>query len=262
MITKIQKNSDVLTFLKSYEFEHLNVLNYLEYAPHAEIFTLNSDVKRGIVVRMVDDGSESEEYEEEGFFVASQDAEFLLAFWDSLSAGEKFFSGVPEKATEIFYSISEALWKSPCFVFVYDESCKKDIASKAYNSVYADDFLRINDVEIVDNHYTYQHEGSDDAIREAILTLDSSCVRIDGELAAWCLVHAEDGTLGPLYTMEAHRRKGLAEIVTARLVGKLVSSGKMPFMHIVKDNVASLKMIEKLPFKHSHNVAFFGMKKS
>jgi len=261
MIKIIKQNPAVLEQLQRGGLVHLNVLNYLEYAPDADVLTFDEDLGRGVIVRFVDD--ENSEYDDEGYFVATDDEEFLAAFWDGLAPGEKFFSGVPHEAAEILKgkSDNEALWYNPCYTYAYDPSTTDAHCAPLHDSEHPDDYLRINDVPVVDEFYTYRYEGSEDDFREAVLTLDNSCVRIDGELAAWCLVHVGDGSLGPLYTMEAHRRKGLAELVSARLFDKLAKKGKTPYMHIVKSNEASLKMAKKLQLKYSHDATFFGLKK-
>ena len=92
--------------------------------------------------------------------------------------------------------------------------------------------------------------------------MDSSCVRIEGELAAWCLVHSDDGTLGPLFTKEKFRRQGLAELVSADLINKLVAKDIIPYLHIVEDNDPSLRLITKLEgMRHTHDCLWFGVVK-
>lgn len=258
MIKICKQNPAVLDALKAGGTVYLNAINYLEHAPDADVITFDGDVSRGVIVRYDDD---EDSHDDEGFYLATHDEEFLTAFWNWLEPGEKFFSGAPKQAAEFLMTLSEPKWKSPCTTHVFDFDADKSILEEACKSEYEDDFLRINDLEIVDAHYTYRDEHSHESIRKSILDRDSSCIRIDGELAAWCLVHVEDGTLGPLYTMEAHRGKSLGMVVSARLLKKLTQKGKVPHVHVVHGNEASLQMMKKLPYKYSHDCIWFGLNK-
>jgi len=89
--------------------------------------------------------------------------------------------------------------------------------------------LTLEDAEEIDEYYNFRSDYSLQSFRENITLRDSTCVRIDGELAAWCCVHAEDNSMGPLFTKEAYRGRGLALIVSLRLMEKLTLANSKQF---------------------------------
>ena len=52
-----------------------------------------------------------------------------------------------------------------------------------------------------------------------------------------------------LHTLEEHRRRGYAALVTEYLTKRVAQSGFVPFVHIVVDNDASHKFFESMGFK-------------
>ncbi|MCL2168454.1 MAG: GNAT family N-acetyltransferase [Defluviitaleaceae bacterium] len=251
MIKRIKQGIAVVEQLRRGGVVNMNVLNYLEYEPNADILVFNDDLSRGLIVKFPD---------EEGYFVATNDGEFLSQFWSELDAGDKFFVCVPRLAAEVLISLSQGktIWKSPCKTFIYDPEGQWNIVD---DGKFPEAEMTLDDVLVVDEFYTYQNEGSAELFKKAVDAGYYSCVKADGEPVAWLLTHVEDGSLGPLYVKESHRGHKLGELVTSRLVKKLVKKGKTPFLHIVETNTAALGMLQKLPFKYTHDVVWFGLKK-
>eukprot|EP01034_Spumella_vulgaris_P023343 gene23343-29556_t len=93
-------------------------------------------------------------------------------------------------------------------------------------------------------------------------TPTSSTVR-DSQLVAWCLTYRY-GAIGMLYTLEEHRKKGLANAVVRELLSRSSSShshGAPPFCYIESSNEASQRLFcGQLGFaRHSH-VLWVGLK--
>ncbi|MCL2575529.1 MAG: GNAT family N-acetyltransferase [Defluviitaleaceae bacterium] len=254
MIQKIHKNSAVLKYLQRDGLINQNILSYLEYDKNAEILTFSGDVERGIIVAQKIYADDAD------FMIATIDEEFLRTFWEYLPNGDCFFTGVAKSYYDAFISVSGTVPTSQnlCKVYTYNGGgVFKFIDSLEYE----DDVLNDKDADIVHEFYPYQHEESFAQIRRNIAEFDTSCIRIDDELVSWCLMH-EDGSLGPFYTKEAHRRKGLGELVSARLIQKLVKKDKTPFVHIVYDNTNPLALVEKhSEMEYTHDCVWFTVKK-
>lgn len=67
------------------------------------------------------------------------------------------------------------------------------------------------------------------------------------ELIAFGMTH-DEGSIGVLHVMENYRRQGLGRFVTKALTVQKLKNGQIPFMHIEKDNKASLAMAKSLGF--------------
>ena len=244
----VKQNNEIIEFLQRDRRVNLNALSYLAYNPDADVYIYGC-AANGVII-----GVEGRSF----FFAAKYNRNLFDAFWESLSPGHKIFSGVPISVADMMLEGREPIWQSPCKVFFYngeiqiaDSSLKLEIGN-----------LTAEDAEEVDEYYTYRSESSVRRLRESIEMMDSACIRIDGRLASWCLVHAEDGSLGPLYTKEEFRGKGLAEAVVTHLIKKLAAKNVTAYAQIVEDNAPSLALIKKLGcFDYSHDCLWFGLDK-
>lgn len=70
---------------------------------------------------------------------------------------------------------------------------------------------------------------------------------------SWILQYSHGG-MSNLYTLDTHRRQGLAMVVTAALCQLILDDGSdiPPCCNIVENNTASIKMFEKLGFVYSN----------
>ncbi|MGM0420300.1 MAG: GNAT family N-acetyltransferase [Bacillota bacterium] len=121
------------------------------------------------------------------------------------------------------------------------------------------DYLTKDDAEIVDHHYTYQSEDdtSYDYIKKAIQERPSAVVRDEeGNPLSWAILR-DDGSMGIAYTREEYRRRGLAEAVNMELLKRTIDFGLIPYVHIVKDNRASLSLADELGFIRYGEVVWF-----
>ena len=85
-------------------------------------------------------------------------------------------------------------------------------------------------------------------------------VRTDDELVSWVLTQ-NDGAIGVLYTAEAHRGKGLARSMIARLVRRYCEDGAEcpPFAFILDDNTKSQRVFFTLGFEKVASVVWTGI---
>ena len=249
MITKSIQNSEIIRYLEQDTYTNLNILNYLQYNRDADVYLSRNDPDRGVIV-----GDKAQDF----FFLATDCLDFLAGFWALLPPGDKCFSAVPKPIALAFCRDKDVQWQSPCRTYVL-----KGAFERPSHLPYADESLTLEDAEEVDRYYTFRSEDSIHFMRENISLRESACIRIDGELAAWCTVHAEDGSMGPLYTKEAYRGRGLAHIVLLRLMDKLIANGvTRPYAHIAENNTAPLRLIEKIPgMAYNHDCIWFGVGK-
>ncbi|MCL2853157.1 MAG: hypothetical protein FWE20_09020 [Defluviitaleaceae bacterium] len=248
MITRTNANNHVIKFLEADKHTNLNILGYLDYDRRADIYLYGGDMEKGVII-----GSAEQDF----FFVATENQYFIDEFWKSLPSGFKIFSAVPAQTALIFEQSYGFAWCNPCKAYVFTGK-----SEPFENSEYKHEALTADDIEEVYYYYTFKEEVPIDPIRENILTKDSSCIRVNGELAAWCMVHAEDGSMGPIYTKEEYRRLGLAKIITSRLIGKLLAKNIVPYVQIISDNAASLSMIKDFEMmEYSHDCVWFGIDK-
>jgi GNAT superfamily N-acetyltransferase len=256
MIQIIKQNDEIIKYLQGDRRVNFNVLSYLTCDKEANVFIYGGNIENGIIA-----GNASSRLH----FIATYNRDFLKAYWKLLPAGHKIFSGVPKPIADIFIEDKEPVWQSLCKVFIYDGITQ--FAESA--SDFAIEPLTADDAEEVDKYYTYRSKSSIRRLRESIEKMDSACIRLDLDgrpaycPASWCLVHAEDGSLGPLYTKEEFRGKGMGKALAVHLAKKLISKNMTPYAQIADDNALSLALIKKLGgMDFSHDCLWFGLDKS
>lgn len=230
-------------YLEKDFYPNLNARNYLANVAGAKIYAYGGRAEHGVIVAG------------ERVFLATRSAEFMADWWDAQPGGFYFFVGVPTDIAELFLRGKRAEFRSPCEVYALKGEPPVPDGRPCES-------LLPEDAEEVDLHYTYRHEGSLETLRGDIMSQESACVRIGGELAAWCMVHGDDGSLGPLYTKEKFRRQGLGERVSADVVRKQKARGRIPFAHIVEGNAPSLALAGKFAgMERTHSCIWFGVEK-
>ncbi|MFQ5914326.1 MAG: GNAT family N-acetyltransferase [Nitrospinota bacterium] len=105
--------------------------------------------------------------------------------------------------------------------------------------------LRREDAALITRYWAYGEDESYPLSR--IEGSPTTCIRIGGQPVAWALVHY-DGSIGMVYTLEEHRRKGYARAVVSALVEERFRSGRAPFCFIVDGNQASVRLFQGLGF--------------
>ena len=67
------------------------------------------------------------------------------------------------------------------------------------------------------------------------------------QLVAWMNLHPPNG-MSRLHTLEDHRRKGYATLLTQYLTKRVAQSGHYPYVHIVVGNTASEQFFKHMGF--------------
>jgi len=99
---------------------------------------------------------------------------------------------------------------------------------------------------------TFWELGGEEHIKECLKRFDSACLRIDGKPVSWCGLHFEMdcvGNLGFAHTLEGHRKRGYARLVTKALVNRMAERGVRATAHVIKSNAASIATCESMGFK-------------
>lgn len=148
----------------------------------------------------------------------------------------------------------ELNWEESCALYYMPIESYENFLQKPLR-----DSLKIKDLEKVNDHYTYKEEGSDLYLKKCIEKNPSSVIREGNEPVSWALMR-EDGSLGVMYTLESHRKKGYAVEVSYDLIHKVIQEELQPYLHIRVENEASRKLAEKLGFKYWGDVLWFGLK--
>lgn len=88
-------------------------------------------------------------------------------------------------------------------------------------------------------------DGGEDYLRQRIRKGELFAAYVEGEIAGFAGMH-DDGSLGILYIEPKFRRLKLGSSLASYLVNKAMERGGIPYAHIREDNIASLKMQEKM----------------
>jgi len=85
----------------------------------------------------------------------------------------------------------------------------------------------------------------------------SAAIRRHGSLVAWGMTHA-DGSMAMLRVMEEYRGLGFARAITYALARRVIAWGLRPFLHIHRNNRASISLCESMGFTRHSTYAWFG----
>lgn len=180
----------------------------------------------------------------------------LVELLKSLGIRHVGFCGIPKETSELYKGIGQVKWHNPCYLFEAKEkmeSLEKDLPEGFYL-----DSLKKYDVHIIDHLYTYRNEESFQDITNDIVNRPSSVVRLlDGTPVSWVLMHP-DNSLGIMYTKKGYRKMGFGKIVSVDLINKAIEKAYRPFIHIVTDNLNSIKLANSVGFTKVCEVDWIG----
>lgn len=243
MIIKTEKSQAIIDFLKTDLLVNLNIIGTIENLSNIEIFVDEIESPRGVFVKS-------------GYmhFIYSKEDKFIDEVTNTFFKDGFFgFSGTEKSIAEKIKNKFQLHWENPCTLYYMPEEnldtslIKTDVES-----------IDPKDAETINKYYEYSHPGSLDVIKSDIRDRPSSAVYINGEIASWVLAH-EDNSMGIMYTMKEHRRKGYAEDVTIDLASKIIERGKIPYLQIVGRNSMSPGLAKKCGFVECGHVTWFGI---
>jgi hypothetical protein len=105
--------------------------------------------------------------------------------------------------------------------------------------------------QIVYDYWPYRESTTVENITREIELLPSAGVFLKGndKLVSWMMCHPPNG-MSRLHTLEEHRHRGYASLVTQYLSRRMAQCGLVPFVNIVIENTASYNFFEIMKFKH------------
>lgn len=117
--------------------------------------------------------------------------------------------------------------------------------------------LSAEDVPTIDRHWPHSFPGSDDFLKQ-LLNQNGGLglyLKEDQTLVSWIMKNQLLG-LGTLQTVDSHKRKGYARILTMALTKKMAEEGVDVHTCIVRQNVVSQTLFKSLGFKHVDHLMF------
>ncbi|NBG86913.1 GNAT family N-acetyltransferase [Isachenkonia alkalipeptolytica] len=237
--------------LEKYKMENINVIGRIRNSEDKTLFIDEKEKPRGFILQ---DG--------EWHALFSPNKEVLHKMLQDFEFPEKAnFCGIPlDTAKEVLNHLPgyEEDWEEPCYLYYLPKERHEAYLRNHPENL---DSIQEKDLDIVDRFYTYRHEGSKEYLRECIANRPSSMIRDEeGNPISWALVR-EDHSMGVMYTLKEHRKKGLARKVSIDLIKKVIETDKTPYVHIVETNTASCNLASDLGMVPWGRVLWFGMKK-
>ncbi|XP_065083790.1 uncharacterized protein LOC135705865 [Ochlerotatus camptorhynchus] len=109
--------------------------------------------------------------------------------------------------------------------------------------------LKVHHAQIINATWAFRSGASEYAITRCIAwNTNVGLFDEQNELVAWCLLN-NLGIICVLYTVEAYRRRGLAEVVLRAMVTKLANQGMNSVASVLLSNAPSRALFEKLGFE-------------
>lgn len=188
--------------------------------------------------------------DDDWFMTNLMDKAEIMKILTELGLKEYGFPGVPVEQYDLFDDI---LWEEHCYLYYYEGAKPNPKENRLVRKLEVTDAVKMNE------HYTYQSEDSLQYIEDVINRSIGFGIEVEGDLVSWIVQHL-DGSLGIMYTLEEHRRKGYADILTAHLLKAVMENDDIPYIHIRTDNMTSMLLAEKNGFTKYKKVVWFGIK--
>lgn len=254
MLLKTDSKDSISSILEKYPIENINVIGRMKNADEWSLYVDGLKNATQFVFNAING-------DEDWYAVFSQDPGNLKTMLRNFKFPDTVgFCGLPmdiaDKVIDALYDY-EVEWKEHCCLYYIPEE-KYDYFKNLDVSL---DSLKEADLNIVNDYYTYKDEGSYLYLKTCIEKNPSSVIRDEsGSPISWAMMR-EDGSLGVMYTLKEHRKKGHALTISNDLIKKVINYGFQPYAHIIVENTPSRSMSEKAGFVHWGDVLWFGMKK-
>ncbi|MBE0449936.1 MAG: GNAT family N-acetyltransferase [Clostridia bacterium] len=204
--------------------------------------------------------------EQGGFIVPSDESpeKFIHHFEEYCKSDVKHtefnFAGVPRRQFDLLTTKYKEEWSEFCWLYYYDGEPYANIEDHYSfdEAIYEIDCLNFDDLDMVFENYAFKDDGI--GYIEGIIKNETTfCARLCGEAVSW-VVQREDGSMGIMYTLEGHRRRGVGEWLCKHLINSILKKNQLPYLHIWIENAPSIALAESLGFKRHSEVVWFGIK--
>ena len=155
-----------------------------------------------------------------------------------------FVSASPPEAIDMLRTQYEVTGEWPCWHFL----APRNFGPGPWDEVGP---LKLDEIPSISKYWTLS-ECPEREMTERVKKYDSACVRENGVPVSWCGLHFENGGIGNMgfaHTIEEHRRKGYASLVTKALVNRLDARGSRATVHVIKENLGSIGLCKSMNFQ-------------
>lgn len=243
---KINSIDEIKSFLDLHKIDCLNLIGYLRNHPNEHTVWVNDgDEIRGVVL-----------YGEETHYciINCYDDAFLdEAYRDIFKGNQVFFSGIRMELALKLQKFGKSQKKGDitdsCYLYYYPHLTIGDINPNVRP-------LTVEDAPIIDYFYTYRSSNSLATIKNDILSRPAVGLEIDGELAAWTLVHP-DNSNGMLFVKPQFRKNNYGAVVGRSITQAVLDRGDIPYVHIVHGNDVSIHLTEGMGYVYAYRVMWF-----
>ncbi len=183
-------------------------------------------------------------------FVYTEQLSFIELF-DQTMEGDYFgFAGTNQTVLNYYISTELIQWKNTCDQYHYQ--------GERFSEVMTLESLTLSDASYVNDNYEYKNSNSLAKIKDAIKNRPTSCLRLDGKIVSFVLLH-DDDSMGYMYTLPEYRGNGYAYELAKDIINKTLDSGRLPYIQIVQGNEKSKQLALKLGFEKHGEVHWFGV---
>ncbi len=187
----------------------------------------------------------------------AQSFEFVDEVISSLKKGRMYeFCGIDPIVADYILKTRSCLWRTDCTQFTY---CKSSVAQPKLANGERLDEINPKYIKLINDHYTYKHKGSKAELLREITSRFSTALYLEDKPVAWALIH-DDLAMGVMFVLPEYRRRGYAEAVTCDLMRKVLEKGDIPYVQIVKGNIASETLAKKLGFEPQCSITWIGVR--
>ena len=183
-------------------------------------------------------------------FLYTNTINFIELFDQTIKEDYFGFAGTNELVLDYYTSNELIQWKNTCDQYHYSKEKFTDVMEL--------ESLTLSDATYVNDNYEYKNSNSLAKIEEAIRNRPSSCLRIDGKIVSFVLLH-DDDSIGYMYTLPEYRGKGYAYKLAKDIINKTLDTGRLPYIQIVQGNDKSKQLALKLGFEKHGEVHWFGV---
>lgn len=133
------------------------------------------------------------------------------------------------------------LWDELCYTYYVPEEL--DFVVEADLPTIPEEYI-----PLLDKHWTYEGDWTRRFIANCLKRGLSSLKLVEGQPAGWAAMQ-DDGAMGFMFVLPEYRGHGYAKEITVDLIKKMRAAGRVPFVHIVHTNEASLSLVRSMGFE-------------
>jgi len=151
-----------------------------------------------------------------------------------------FFAGTPRRLARLIREFRQLSRVRTNYLYVLNPARLVEDRSHRVGT------LRPEDAPVVARHWANGRQVH--YVRWRISVGPTCAIRRKGELVAWGATHA-DGSMAMLRVLEEYRGLGMARAITCAMARRVMAWGLEPFLHINRNNWASIRLTESMGFE-------------